>query len=177
MAYIYDPGIRLPRSASEFGSTVWLMSWVDGPWHIPELMPGGKVYLADVAAQTLVWETEVVRSCAVPYEHTRDLAIEVERRWGIPVDTHDMVRTGFCIGWMAQPVRRLDRRALPVREGYVPVPGEELELTGEQYSHVMSSEFQRRWQIDPFDEPLYTGGRVPLGWFEADFTQELRLSA
>jgi hypothetical protein len=177
MAFIYDPGIRLPRSASEFAGTVWLMSWADGPWHIPELMPGGKVYLADVASQTIVWETEVVQACAVPYEHSSDLALEVEARWGVPVVVDQMARSGWCIGWMAQPVRRLDRTALPVRADYVAVRGEELDLTGEQYSHVMSSEFRRRWQMDPFDEPIYLGGRVPIGWFEADFTTELRLSA
>ena len=72
MAFLYDPGDRMPELAADFESMSWLLSWGDGPWHLHDLEVGGTVLLVDVAAQQIVWETRVTHMVAVPYESVGD---------------------------------------------------------------------------------------------------------
>ena len=160
MALLYDPGSRMPAHPSDFPATSWLMSWADGPWHIHDLEVGGTVLLVDSGpAQRIIWETRVTHSFAVPYESVGDLAGEILRRWGLVVETPDMVPGGFSMGWRAECVARLDRGPLDGGPG-----SEELRLTGFQQTQHMSEDFNRCWGIG--DQPeVFCTGRPQLGWF------------
>lgn len=162
MAFLYDAESRTPTTDAEFARTVWLISWDTGPWFVPDLMPGGTVFLVDTRRQTIVWETRVVRSCAVPYEGVAELRSEVERRWGIPITIDTMVPSGFCIGWQAEPVRRLDRRRI-YPPGRARPSDDELALTGAQWTADASAVFREAWQLDD-DAPEVVGRQI--GWFE-----------
>ncbi len=161
MALLHDPGIRMPAHESDFSETSWLISWPDGPWHVHDVEVGGTVLLVDASAQRIVWETRVTHSFAVPYESVGDLAVEILVRWGLFVDTSEMVPGGFAIGWRAEPVARLDRGPI---DGVMGVDGEDLSLTGFRQTEHMSDAFNRRWSIT--DEPeVFCTGRPPMGWF------------
>lgn len=163
MALLYDPGIRMPNDPSDFPAMSWLLSWDDGPWHVHNLEIGGTVLLVDSGpAQRIIWETRVTHSFAVPYESVDDLAVEIFRRWGLVVDTPEMVPGGFSVGWRAECVARLDRE--PLDGAPESDDGEDLRLTGFQESEHMSDAFNRRWGIG--EQPVvFCGGQPPLGWF------------
>ena len=163
MALLYDPGIRMPDQSSDFPAMSWLISWPDGPWHLHDLEVGGTVLLVDAGpAQRIVWETRVTHSFAVPYESVDDLAVEIFRRWGLVVETPEMVPGGFSFGWRAECVARLDRGPIdgvPARDD-----GEDLRLTGFQQTEHMSDAFNKRWAIGEQPEVFCTG-RPAIGWF------------
>ncbi len=109
----------------------------------------------------MVWETRVSHSFAVPYESVDDLAVEIFRRWGLVVETPEMVPGGFAIGWRAECVARLDREPI---DGVSGNDGEDLGLTSFQQTEHMSDAFNKRWAIG--DEPeVFCTGRPRLGWF------------
>ena len=106
----------------------------------------------------------MTHSFAVPYEGIGDLAIEVLRRWGLVIETPDMSPGGFCIGWQAEPVARLDRGPVPPHEGRPIGDDDALDLDGFQQSTHMSDAFHERWGLPP-DEDVFCTGRPSLGWF------------
>jgi hypothetical protein len=163
MALLYDPGTRMPVASSDFPTMSWLISWEDGPWHVHDLEVGGTVLLVDSGpAQRIIWETRVTHSFAVPYESVGDLAVEIFRRWGLIVETPEMVPGGFGVGWRAECVARLDREALDVAP--IAGDGEDFRLTGFQESEHMSDAFNATWAIG--DQPeVFCTGRPSLGWF------------
>jgi hypothetical protein len=171
MALLMDPGTFMPKHEDDFAETSWFQTWDTGPFHLHDAEPGGTVYLVDVQAQRIVWKTEVVRMVAVPYEALDGFAAEVQRRWGIHLISVDMNPGGFCIGWMAKPIERLNRgpRTLTERLHRTVQPDENLDLTRWQFGEQLSPAFRYRWglpEVDPSDQHLCTG-RAPLGWFEA----------
>jgi hypothetical protein len=165
MALLYDPGTRTPDVPDDFQAMSWLISWPDGPWHLHDVEVGGTVLLVDSGpAQRIVWETRVTHSFAVPYESVNDLAVEIFGRWGLVVETPEMVPGGFSIGWRAECVERLDRSAL----GTLPAMGtdgsDELDLSGFQQSAHMSAAFNKRWGIDD-EREVFCSSRPRMGWF------------
>lgn len=164
MALLYDPGTRMPTHQSGFPAMSWLISWPDGPWHLHDLEVGGTVLLVDTTAQRIVWESRVTHAFAVPYESVDDLAVEILRRWGLVVETPEMVPGGFSIGWRAECVARLDREGLDVP---AVSSTDDLRLTGFDQSAHMSAAFNRRWAIGD-DRDVFCTGRPPLGWFGPD---------
>jgi len=166
MAFLYDPGIYMPATEHDFLGTSWMVTWPTGPWHLHDTEPGGTVYLVRAGVeQRIIWETRVTRSFAVPYESVDGLADEVQRRWGLRINTSKMDPYGFCIGWQAEPVARLDRLPLPVEERLRP-DGEtdaDLDLDGFQFSEWASPAFRARWQIADERATACTG-RVTIGW-------------
>jgi hypothetical protein len=165
MVLLYDPGDRMPGVLGDFPAMSWLISWPDGPWHLHDVEVGGTVLLVDSGpAQRIVWETRVTHSFAVPYETVNDLAVEIFRRWGLVVETPEMVPGGFSIGWRSECVARLDRDPLEMPAGTPTDEADELDLRGFQQSAHMSAAFNKRWGI--VDEPeVFCSGRPALGWF------------
>lgn len=170
MAFLYDPGLFMPGHRDDFDGTSWMVTWPTGPWHLHDTEPGGTVYLVRAGAeQRIVWETRVTRSFAVPYESVDGLAAEVQRRWGLRIDTSRMNPHGFCIGWQAEPVARLDRSPLSVDER-LRSEGEtdtDLDLDGFQFSEWVSPAFRARWQLTDGASPPCTG-RARVGWSGAN---------
>ncbi len=165
MAFLYDPGMYMPRSASDFDGRSWMISWPNGPWHLHDVEIGGTVLLVDAGpAQRIVWETRVTHTFSVPYEASSDLKGEILRRWGVDANVSKMVPGGFSIGWRAECVGRLDRGPVPIPDQLMPDEGEVLELTGHQQSAHASAAFRHRWGIGPEPEVTCTG-RTPIGWF------------
>ena len=165
MALLYDPGSFMPSSAADFDETSWMLTWTDGPWHLHDIEPGGTVYLVRAGAtQRIIWETRVTHSFAVPYEAVGDLATEVFIRWGLIIQTPNMTPGGFCIGWRAEPITRLDRGPRRLPEHLVPDADETLDLDGFQQSAHMPSAFHHRWGLPPDPDVMCTG-RPPMGWF------------
>ena len=165
MALLYDPGSFMPRRPGDFLEMSWMITWPTGPWHLHDVMPGGTVYLVRAGDdQRIVWETTVTRSFAVPYEAIDDLATEVWLRWGLSIDTSAMNSGGFCIGWQAKPIARLDRGPLDVCEAASAAEAEALDLDGCQSTEWETPVFRRRWGLPIEDETLCTG-RAPIGWF------------
>jgi hypothetical protein len=170
MALLYDPGRFMPTTEADFTGTSWFRTWPDGPYHLHDVEPGGTVYLVRAdSEQRIVWETRVTRMVAVPYEALDGFADEVHRRWDISLESIDMQPGGFCIGWMAEPVARLDRtaRELPDYMQRSLAPGETLDLDGWQFGGELTAAFRYRWGLpahDPSDEHFCTG-RAPIGWF------------
>ena len=158
-------GDRMPELADEFESMSWLLSWADGPWHLHDLEVGGTVLLVDVAAQQIVWETRVTHMVAVPYESVGDLAVEILRRWNLVLETPEMVPGGFCIGWRAESIARVNRGPIErPAQPHMGVVDDELELTGFQQSAHMSETFRQRWAIEQEAE-VFCAGRQAMGWF------------
>jgi len=181
MALLYDPGIFMPRTISDFAGASWLVGWSDGVWCIHDVDPGGTVYLVDVATQRIVWHTEVLQSFAVPYEASAALAGEVARRWGLNVDVDDLPIGGYCVGWRAAPVARLDRSLAPDNNETLRHPDcgpadatddvddtgdTEFRLDGFQFTADLSPRFLQRWGLAPHEAHWCTG-RPRLGWFGA----------
>lgn len=170
MPLLYDPGIFMPTREDDFPETSWMVTWPDGPWHLHDTDPGGTVYLVRAAdVQRIVWETRVVRSFAVPYESVDSLAAEVMCRWGLAIQTDDMSPNGFCIGWQAEPVARLDRGPLPMTDpasASADLEGVVIstDLDGFQFGLELTATFRTRWQL-PDDDNILCGGREPIGWF------------
>lgn len=171
MALLYDPGTFMPTSLTEFSVASWMLTWNDGPWHLHDVEPGGTVYLVRAGTtQRIVWETRVTHSFGVPYESVGDLAGEVLRRWNLVIETPRMTPGGFCIGWQAEPVERLDRGPQPLPTDVVPaedaVPAEDdvLDLDGFQQSALMPDAFRRRWGLPP-DPDVECDRRTHVGWF------------
>ena len=155
----------MPVVPDDFQLMSWLISWPDGPSHLHDVEVGGTVLLVDSGpAQRIVWETRVTHSFAVPYESVNDLAAEIFRRWGLVVETPEMVPGGFSIGWRAECVARLDRSALvtsPVLRTHEP---DEVDLSGFQQSAHMSAAFNKRWGIVD-EREVFCSGRPRMGWF------------
>ncbi len=114
--------------------------------------------------QEIVWETRVTQTLGVPYEALGDLANEVLVRWGLVIETPKMTPGGFCIGWRAAPVRRLDRGPQPLPDHLAPGDGEVLDLTGFQETADMSAAFCHRWGL-PVEPDSMCSGRPFVGWF------------
>lgn len=163
MALLYDPGHFMPRLEHEFSHASWMMGWPDGTWCLHDLEPGGTVYLVSTASQRIVWQTRVTQSFAVPYERVDDLRDEVLRRWGLRIDVGTLPTSGYCVGWRATPVARLDRTLAPDPLG---TTSEDLSLDGFQFTIDESPQFRRRWDL-PAEEPHWCTGRPRLGWFGA----------
>jgi hypothetical protein len=161
MALLYAPGDYMPTSTTSFRHHSWLMGWTDGPYCMHDLEPGGTVYLVDVAHQTIVWETRVTQSFAVPFEALGGLVAEVRLRWGLEIEPGTLPPGGFCVGWRAEPVERVDRR--PMLDVVDAAP-EDLHLDGFQFSHECSPLFRRCWGL-PDAEAHWCDGRPRLGWF------------
>jgi len=161
MALLYDPGGFMPTTPDAFEGASWMMGWNDSLWCMHDIRPGGTVYLVSVAQQRIVWETEVVASFAVPYEAVHDLALEVFLRWGLAIDTGTLPPSGYCVGWKAAP------RTLR-SSGLEPDPedrsGEDLALSGFQFTADASPLFMRRWGLRA-EEPHWCTGQVEVGWF------------
>ena len=174
MALLYDPGIFMPAARTDFTSSSWLMGWSDGVWCLHDLEPDGTVYLVDTKRQIIVWHTRVTASFAVPYEDVGALAGGGARRGGLGDDVGDLPRSGYCVGWRAEPLARLDRRLGPQRLAPLGTaatdagsdPHADLRLDGFQLTTALSSEFLRRWGLDDDGAPWCTG-RPRLGWFAA----------
>lgn len=165
MALLYDPGTFMPHSTADVAGSSWMLTWDSGPWHLHDLEPGGTVFLVRAGnIQRIVWETRVTHSFAVPYEGVADLAMEVLSRWGLVIETPKMNPGGFCIGWRAEPVARLDRTPCPLPEHLSPDDGEVLDLDGFQQSALMTEAFRHRWSL-PADPDVLCAGRSPIGWF------------
>lgn len=169
MPLLYDPGIFMPTHEADFPATSWMITWPDGPWHLHDTEPGGTVYLVRAAGvQRIMWETRVIRSFAVPYESVDSLAAEVMRRWGLEIQTRNMSPNGFCIGWQAEPIARLDREPLPVA---APTAGDHngievlADLDGLQFGDELTPAFRSRWQL-PDGHNTLCSGRAPIGWFD-----------
>lgn len=167
MALLYDPGIFMPATHAHFSATSWMMGWSDGVWCLHDLEPGGTVYLVDVAHQQIVWHTRVTASFAVPYEAVGSLAHEVSRRWGLTVDTGDLPPSGYCVGWRAEPIARLDRE--PIQEldhetGIRLNNNARFRLDGFQFTTDLPEGFLRHWGIEDDTSP-WCSGRPRLGWF------------
>lgn len=168
MALLYDPGTFMPKSTTDFEESSWMLTWRDGPWHLHDVEPGGTVYLVRAGAtQRIVWETRVTHAFGVPYEAVDDLANEVFVRWGLIIQTPQMAPGGFCIGWRAEPVARLDRGPQPLPEDLITEDGDMLDLDGFQQSTHMSAAFHLRWGLPPDPDVMCTG-RPPMGWFGPD---------
>ena len=106
----------------------------------------------------------MTHSFAVPYESVNDLAAEIFQRWGLVVETPEMVPGVFSIGWRAECVARLDRDPLEMPASSPTDEADELDLRGFQQSAHMSPAFNKRWGIG--DEPeVFCSGRPPMGWF------------
>lgn len=172
MALFYDPGIFMPRTEQAFRGTSWFRSWPGGPYHLHDVEPGGIVYLVDVAAQRIMWRTEVTHMVAVPYEGIGDLSREAKRRWGIDLHSIDMNPGGFAIGWMAKPLVRLNREPRPLPEHLARTvrADESLDLDGWQFGSDLSPAFRYRWSLPDHDasDEHYCTGRSPVGWFAAE---------
>lgn len=167
MALLYDPGKYMPDSEEAFGCVSWMLTWSDGPWHLHDVQPGGTVYLIRAGSvQEIVWETRVTQTFGVPYEAVGDLANEVLVRWGLVIETPKMTPGGFCIGWRAAPVRRLDRGPQQLPAHLAPGDGEVLNLTGFQETADMSAAFCHRWGL-PVELDSMCSGRPFVGWFGA----------
>jgi len=155
----------MPVVPDDFQLMSWLISWPDGPWHLHDVEVGGTVLLVDSGpAQRIVWETRVTHSFAVPYESVNDLAAEIFRRWGLVVETPEMVPGGFSIGWRAEGVDRLDRSALETSPVLVTEEPDEVDLSGFQQSAHMSAAFNKRWGIVD-EREVFCSGRPRMGWF------------
>lgn len=165
MALLYDPGTFMPESTTDFDQSSWMLTWRDGPWHLHDIELGSTVYLVRAGStQRVVWETRVTQAFGVPYEAIGDLANEVFLRWGLVIETPQMAQGGFCIGWRAEPIARLDRGPQPLPEHFVVNPDEALDLDGFQQSAHMSAAFRRQWGL-PEDPDVFCTGRPPMGWF------------
>lgn len=165
MALLYDPGRYMPESATDFAASSWMITWNDGPWHVHDVEVGGTVYLVRAeSTQRIVWETRVTQAFGVPYEAVGDLANEVLIRWGLIIETPEMATGGFCIGWRAEPIARLDRGPQPLAEHTTLDDDEVLDLDGFQQSPHMSTAFHHRWGLPP-DPDVVCTGRPPIGWF------------
>ena len=165
MAYLYDPGRFMPKSADEVAEMSWLVSWPNGPWHMHDIEIGGTVYLVDAGpAQRILWRTEVTHCFSVPYESSLDLRHAITRRWAVDPDVSEVVPSGFAIGWRAKFVEQLDRGPIDMPD-WEPSEGDDtLELTGRQQTEHMSRNFRRCWALGPEPE-VWCTGRPPLGWF------------
>lgn len=165
MALLYDPGLFMPIEADDFPEHSWLMGWTDGVHCLHDLTPGGTVYLVDVALQQIVWETRVTHSFAVPYEALGGLVAEVRLRWGLSIEPGTLPAGGYCVGWRAEPVARLDRTLAPEPDdALLEVLGEFPRLDGFQFAADLSPTFRRRWGVAD-EEPHWCDGRPRLGWF------------
>ena len=165
MALLYDPGTFMPKSTNDFEEASWMLTWRDGPWHLHDVELGGTVYLVRAGTvQRIVWETRVTQAFGVPYEAAHDLANEVLIRWGLIIQTPQMSPGGFCIGWRAEPVARLDRGPQPPPEHLIAEDGDVVDLDGFQQSTHMSVAFHHRWGLPP-DPAVMCTGRPPMGWF------------
>ena len=67
------------------------------------------MFLADPDG-VIRWETEIVATHAVPYEHTMSFLEHAGQRFGTPVGVigGGMPAPGFGFAWMAAPVRDLE---------------------------------------------------------------------
>lgn len=161
MALLHAPGRYMPSTSSSFPFHSWLIGWDSGPYCMHDLEPGGTVYLVDDERQTIVWETRVTSSFAVPYEALGGLVAEVQARWGLLIEPDSLPPGGFCVGWRAEPVAWLDRGlAADPLDGAV----EDLRLDGFQFTQECSPLFRRCWGL-PEEEPHWCDGRPRLGWF------------
>lgn len=164
MPLLYDPGKFMPESDGEFAGFSWMLTWPDGPWHIHDVEPGGTVYLVRAGSeQRLVWETRVTHCFLVPYEAVNDLAVEVLGRWGLSIQTPNMVPGGFCIGWRAEPIEHLDRGPLVPAAELILAEGESIDLTGFQHGYDLTPNFRSHWGLPDEPERFCSGAR--LGWF------------
>lgn len=161
MALLYNPGRFMPRREHDFLGASWLMGWPDGMWCMHDVQPGGTVYLVDVERQLIVWHTRVTHSFAVPYEAVDDLAAEVERRWGLDIEIGTLPGSGYCVGWRAELVERIDRT---LASDPLDTSGEDLRLDGFQLTNDASPLFTRRWDLTT-EEPHWCTGIPRLGWF------------
>ena len=165
MALLYDPGKFMPTSAGDFDESSWMITWRNGPWHLHDVELGGTVYLVRAGStQRIVWDTRVTHGFAVPYEALGGLANEVFIRWGLIIETPAMSPGGFCIGWRAEPIARLDRAPQPLPEHVITDEDDVLELDGFQQSTHMSKAFHQRWGLPP-DPDVMCSGPPPMGWF------------
>lgn len=71
---------------------------------------------------------------------------------------------GFCVGWRAEPVARLDRGPQQPAAQVAPQEGDVLDLDGFQQSPHMSTAFHHRWGLPP-DHDVVCSTRPPIGWF------------
>jgi len=164
MVLLYDPGKYMPESADDFSGTSWMITWATGPWHLHDVEPGGTVFLVRAGAtQEVVWKTRVTHSFGVPYEAVHDLANEVLLRWGLAIETPKMSPGGYCIGWRAEPIVRLDRGPRPLPEHMVPADDDMLDLDGFQQSDQMSAAFLHRWGVAS-EADVMCSGRPIIGW-------------
>jgi hypothetical protein len=155
----------MPDAEEAFDCTSWMLTWPDGPWHLHDVEPGGTVYLVRAdSVQEIVWETRVTQTFGVPYEALGDLANEVLVRWGLVIETPSMTPGGFCIGWRAEPVQRLDRGPQQLPAHLAPGDGEVLDLTGFQETDDMSAAFHHRWGLPVEPESMCSGPSF-VGWF------------
>lgn len=168
MSLLYDPGYFMPNSADDIASMSWLVSWSTGPFHVHDIEIGGTVYLIDAGpAQRIVWRTEVTHSFGVPYESSLDLRSAIATRWAIDADIHELVPSGYAIGWRAKFVERLDRGPIDL-PGWEPSEGDDsLELTQFQQSEHATKNFRRCWALEPEPE-VWCTGRPTLGWLGPD---------
>ena len=165
MVLMYDPGKYMPQSTDDFREVSWMATWDTGPWHLHDVEPGGTVFLVRAGpTQEVVWKTRVTQSFGVPYEAVNDLANEVLRRWGLVIETPKMDPGGYCIGWRAEPIVRLDRGPHPLPDHMVPADGEVLDLDGFQDSDEMSAAFRHRWGVASEPEVMCSG-RPMMGWY------------
>jgi hypothetical protein len=168
MPLLYDPGEYMPTSIIDFDQMSWMLTWNDGPWHIHDLEPGGTVYLVRAGeTQRIIWETRVTHSFGVPYEAVGDLAAEVRRRWGLRIQTPKMTPGGFCIGWRAEAVDRLEREPRTLPDWIIPADDDVLDLDGFQQSEHLSAAFNHRWGL-PHEPDVACTGRPRIGWFGPD---------
>jgi hypothetical protein len=165
MALLYDPGPFMPTSEGDFEKSSWMLTWDSGPWHLHDVEVGGAVFLVRAGdEQRLVWETRVTHWFAVPYEGLLDLSHEILIRWGLAISTPTMSPGGFCMGWRAEPVARVDREPSPMPDE---VGGDDvLGLTGFQQTAHESPAFRRRWGFENEPDTLCSGPK--LGWFGND---------
>lgn len=110
MGLIFIPSTPIPSTDASLADAYWYAVW-DRPITVPhDLRPGGTIYLADPGSGTIVWETLVTDTLAVPYESSDMLRTYLSRRWALPASTvsGDNPCPGFCIAWRASAVERVD---------------------------------------------------------------------
>ena len=110
MGLIFIPSTPIPSTEAALADAYWYAVW-DRPITVPhDLRPGGTVYLADPASGTIVWETLVTDTIAVPYESSDMLRTFLTRRWALPASivNGDDPYPGFCIAWRATAVEQVN---------------------------------------------------------------------
>lgn len=99
----------IPRDTDGFAEQWWYAVW-DHP--LPQaVLPqvGHTIFLADPDG-VVRWETQVVATVAVPYEHTMAFVDHVAAQFGQPVGVMagGLPAPGFGFAWMAAPVREME---------------------------------------------------------------------